>query len=140
MGLCLHTCSCVYLYSTRTVTRIFNSEYFKILKGIFFFMVDNWLLAIWAMLKIWVVIKNHQIKNLAQATIWRPKHMTWEDQIKLTYGALVVLCTSCSIWKNCLIFAIPTNFVILFVIFELKQNLKLEKSSLCISEFSKSIF
>ena len=110
--------------------------------GTFIYPIDSWLLAIWAMQKTWAVIPSraNRIKHLARTTIWRPKQMTCDDQIKLTYGALAALCTSCSIWKSCSIIAILTTFAVQFAIFVLKQILMLAKSNLRISMLSKSIF
>ena len=134
---------CLHLYSTCIVTRCFKVRiFFKFLKGTFIYPIDNWSSAIWAMWKIWVVVQNQvdQIKHLAQTTIWRPKHMTWDDQIKLTFGALAVLSMSFFIWKSCSIIAIPISFAIQFAIFRLMPILKPPKWYLRISELSKGIY
>jgi hypothetical protein len=97
---------------------------FNCIKGTFTYLVDSWSLAIWVTWKIWTLfrIQKFLIGHLARQTIWRPKRMTWDGQTKLTYGALVVSCTSYSIWKNCSIIAIPIDFAILFALLILKQN------------------
>ena len=94
------------------------------------------------MQKTWAVIPSraNRIKHLARTTIWRPKQMTCDDQIKLTYGALAASCTSCSIWKSCFSFAIPLSCANQLIFFKLKQTWNLAKSSPCISEWSKGEF
>ena len=105
----MRTCILYQVFKKASKKLTSLQKLFKI--GTFIYPIDNWLLAIWAMQKTWAEIPSraNRIKHLARTTIWRPKQMTCDDQIKLTFGALAASCTSCSIWKSFLIFAIPLS-------------------------------